>query len=170
MTTNQSRETSTTRQTIQAEQMALPNEEVTAVLNQIIATITALYFKTKNYHWHVSGPHFHDYHVLFDVHAEALFASIDLLAERVRSIGGSTIHSIGQVSRLQRIDDDNETDVSASKMIQRLLLDTKILAQLLREAHTVSNEFHDIATSSILENLLDEAEKRCWFLSAMAQG
>src|ERR1700687_318939 len=106
MTTNQGKETATPGRTVPAEQ-----QEVTAVLNQVIATITALYLKTKNYHWHVSGPHFHDYHLLFDAQAEALFASIDLLAERVRSSGGSTIHSIGQVSRLQRIEDDDETDV-----------------------------------------------------------
>ena len=97
-------------------------------------------------------------------------ASIDILAERARSIGGLTIHSIGQVSRLQRIEDDDETDVPASQMVQRLLLDTKILAQLLREAHTVSEECHDIATTSVLENLLDETEKRRWFLAEVARG
>lgn len=144
--------------------------EATRIRTERFGATGGAYLKTKNYHWHVSGSHFHDYHVLFDAQAEALFASIDLLAERVRSIGGSTIHSIGQVSRLQHIEDDNETDVPASEMIQRLLLDTKILAQLLREAHTIGDEYHDIATTSVLENLLDETEKRRWFLSEIARG
>ncbi|EFH84546.1 Dps family protein [Ktedonobacter racemifer] len=152
----------------EADLTSLQIQAVTDILNHVIATTTALFVKTKSYHWHVSGPHFRDYHLLFDEQAQALFASIDVLAERVRSIGGTTIRSIGQVSHLQRIEDDDATDISASEMVQHVLLDTKILLQLLRQAHTISEECHDIATTSVLENLLDETEKRRWFLTEVA--
>ena len=152
----------------EADLTSLQIQAVTDILNHVIATTTALFVKTKSYHWHVSGPHFRDYHLLFDEQAQALFASIDVLAERVRSIGGTTIRSIGQISRLQRIEDDDATDISASEMVQHVLLDTKILLQLLRQAHTISEECRDIATASVLENLLDETEKHRWFLTEVA--
>lgn len=163
------KQTSATYLTTEADMTDLQIQAVTEILNQTVATVTALFIKTKNYHWHLSGPHFYDYHLLFDAQAEELYATIDIVAERVRRIGGTTIRSVGHISQLQRIEDDNEADVDSLEMVRRLLLDTKILAQLLREAHTISSECHDIATTSVLENLLDETEKRRWFLAELAK-
>ena len=131
----------------------------------MLADTFAVYLKTKNFHWHVSGPHFRDYHLLFDEQAAQILASTDELAERVRKIGGGTLRSIGHIARLQRVDDNDRDFVSAGEMLRELTADNKALTKALREAHDVADEHRDVATASLLENLIDEAEKRAWFLS-----
>lgn len=150
----------------------LPLDAVAAIsdsLNKVLADTFAVYFKTKNYHWHVSGPHFRDYHILFDEQAAQILASTDELAERVRKIGGSTLRSIGHVARLQRVSDDDRELVSAPEMLRELEADNRALTQALRDAHEVADEHRDVATASVLENFIDDAEKRTWFLSAAAR-
>ncbi len=137
---------------------------ITDALNPLTADAFALYVKTKNFHWHISGPHFRDYHLLLDEQADQIFASIDLLAERVRRIGGTSLHSIGQISRLQTIKDDNEEFVPALDMLRRLREDNSHMAQAMRAANEVCEKYKDVATSNILETLIDETEKRTWFL------
>jgi starvation-inducible DNA-binding protein len=146
----------------------LPLDAVSAVsdtLNKVLADTFAVYLKTKNFHWHVSGPHFRDYHILFDEQAAQILASTDELAERIRKIGGSTLRSIGHIARLQRIQDNDRDFVPATEMLRELTADNRALAKALREAHEVADERRDVATASLLENLIDEAEKRAWFLS-----
>jgi starvation-inducible DNA-binding protein len=138
--------------------------EISAALNALLADTFALYVKTKNFHWHVSGPHFRDYHLLLDEQAEQLESSIDILAERARKVGGTTIRSIGHIAKLQRIKDNDESYVSAKDMLCELMNDNKAQIANLREAHKVSDEHEDVATASLLEQFIDEAEKRCWFL------
>src|SRR4051812_14653954 len=135
-------------------------QSVVEALNPLIADAYALYVKTKNYHWHLAGSHFRDYHLLFDEQAAAIFASIDPLAERVRRIGGTTIRSISHISQLQTIEDDNEALVSPEEMIQRLIQDNRHLAQQQRAAIQACDGARDAVTSSILEPILDETEKR----------
>jgi starvation-inducible DNA-binding protein len=145
----------------------LPSAAVAAVseaLNTILADSYALYLKTKNFHWHVSGPNFRDYHLLFDEQAAAILATTDDIAERVRKIGGTTLRSIGQISKLQTIDDNDEDFVPPSEMLRELMNDTKKIVKFLREAHDVADEHEDIASASLIENWIDEAEKRLWFL------
>lgn len=137
---------------------------ITASINPLIADSFALYVKTKNFHWHLSGPHFRDYHLLFDEQADQIFAMIDILAERVRKLGGVTIHSISHISQLQNIKDDNQTYVEPKEMIQQLLNDNRDFAQRMRDAHEICNDFGDFATTSILEIFIDETERRVWFL------
>jgi starvation-inducible DNA-binding protein len=144
-------------------------QAITVALNPIIADAFALYIKTKNFHWHVSGPHFRDYHLLFDEQADQILAMTDLLAERVRKLGGMTIRSIDQISKLQKIKDDDEAYVSAKDMLKRLLDDNKEFAIRLRNAHKVCDENNDVATASFLELHIDEAEKRIWFLFEASQ-
>lgn len=139
-------------------------EAIAVAINPLVADAFALYVKTKNFHWHLSGPHFRDYHLLFDEQADQIFAMIDVLAERVRKLGGRTILSIGHISRLQTIEDDNEDFVEPKEMLRRLYENNKALTDLMREAHKVCEEYHDIATTSILEVLIDETERRAWFL------
>lgn len=139
-------------------------QALTTTLNPLIADAFALFVKTKNYHWHVSGPHYRDYHLLFDEQAAQIFAMIDVLAERVRKLGGVTIHSISEIARLQKVRDDNETYVGPREMVKRLLEDNKEYAVHLRAAHKVCDEHNDVATASILEVLIDETERRVWFL------
>ena len=138
--------------------------EISAALNALLADTFALYIKTKNFHWHVSGPHFRDYHLLLDEQAEQLDDSIDILAERVRKIGGTTIRSVGHIARLQRVEDNDKDYVSAIDMLCELMSDNKAQIEHMREAHKVADEHEDVATASLLENFIDEAEKRSWFL------
>jgi starvation-inducible DNA-binding protein len=138
--------------------------EIAGALNGCLADAFALYLKTKNFHWHVSGPHFRDYHLLLDEQAAEIYATTDELAERVRKIGGRTIHSIGEISRLQSIRDNDKDFVSAADMLKELMADTKTVIKAMRAAHEVADKHDDVATASILENFIDAAEKRHWFL------
>jgi starvation-inducible DNA-binding protein len=138
--------------------------DVSTALNGLLADTFALYVKTKNFHWHVSGPHFRDYHLLFDEQAEQLEKSVDILAERVRKVGGTTIRSIGHIARLQRVEDNDKEYVSAIDMLCELMSDNKAQIEHMREAHKLADEHEDVATASLLEVFIDEAEKRCWFL------
>ncbi len=137
---------------------------VTAVLNPLVADAFALYLKTKNFHWHVSGPHFRDYHLLLDDQGDQIFAMTDVLAERVRSIGGTTLRSIGQIAKLQRVKDNEQDFVPALDMLRELMEDNKAFTANMRAAHEVASESNDSATTSLLENFIDETEKRTWFL------
>ena len=137
---------------------------VTDVINPLIADAFALYIKTKNYHWHVTGSHYRDYHLLLDEQAAQIFNMIDILAERIRKLGGTTIRSVDHVSRLTRIHDDNDAFVPPIEMIRRLLEDNKDYATHLREAHRICDENDDVATASVLEIFIDETERRTWFL------
>ena len=140
------------------------SKDIAGALNAILADTFALYMKTKNFHWHVSGPHFRDYHLLFDEQATEILAVTDGLAERVRKIGGATLRSIGNISRLQRVQDDDRDFVPAGDMLRELMDDNKTLANVMREAHELADEHQDVATASLLEVWIDEAEKRVWFL------
>jgi starvation-inducible DNA-binding protein len=133
-------------------------------MNAILADVFALYLKTKNFHWHMSGPHFRDYHLLLDEQAEQLFAMTDPIAERVRKLGGLTIKSIGQISSLQRVADNDADYVEPLDMLAELREDNKNLAASLREAHNVCEEHRDVATASLIEVWIDETERRTWFL------
>jgi starvation-inducible DNA-binding protein len=138
--------------------------ELSAKLNEILADTFALYLKTKNFHWHVSGPHFRDYHLLLDQQSEQIFETTDDIAERVRKIGGTTLRSIGQVSKLQTIDDNDEEFVPAQDMLRELMDDNKHIAASMRECHQLADKHDDVATASLLENFIDGAERRTWFL------
>ncbi len=140
-------------------------KDITAAMNAILADVFALYLKTKNFHWHMSGPHFRDYHLLLDEQAEQLFAMTDPIAERVRKLGGLTIKSIGHISRLQRVPDNDADYVDPPDIIAELADDNKTLAARLREAHNVCEEHRDVATTSLIEIWIDETERRTWFLS-----
>ncbi len=151
--------------------LATPNDlksderqKVAAVINPLVADAFALYVKTKNFHWHVSGSHYRDYHLLLDEQADQIFAMIDVLAERVRKLGGTTIRSISHISELQTIKDDNNAFVEPKEMIRRLMNDNKEYAAHMRAAHEVCDENGDVATASILEVFIDETERRTWFL------
>jgi starvation-inducible DNA-binding protein len=139
-------------------------KDISGTMNAILADVFALYMKTKNFHWHMSGPHFRDYHLLLDEHAEQLFAMTDPVAERVRKIGGITLHSIGQISRTQRVLDNDAEYVEPLDMLAELADDNKTLAARLREAHNVCDEHRDVATTSLIEVWIDETERRTWFL------
>ena len=138
--------------------------EIAAALNAVLADVFALYLKTKNFHWHMSGPHFRDYHLLLDEQGAELLAVTDPLAERVRKIGESTMHSIGEISRTQRVLDNDASYVEPGAMLAELRDDNQQLAMRLREAHATCEEHSDLATASLLENWIDEAERRNWFL------
>jgi starvation-inducible DNA-binding protein len=138
--------------------------EITASVNPLVADAFALYIKTKNFHWHMSGSHFRDYHLLFDEQADQIFAMIDVLAERVRKLGGTTIRSVGHISRLQNVKDDDEPFLEPEKMIQHLMNDNKDFAARLRTTHKLCEDYNDVATSSVLEVFIDETERRTWFL------
>lgn len=145
-------------------------QAITEVLNPLIADAFALYTKTKNFHWHLAGSHFRDYHLLFDEQADQIFESIDILAERVRRVGGTTIRSISHISQLQTINDDNDDFVPAGEMVRRLMQDNAHIAELQRAAIEVCNKNRDVATSNQLESILDETERRKWFLFEVQQG
>jgi starvation-inducible DNA-binding protein len=138
--------------------------EIAAKLNVVLADLFALYLKTKNFHWHVSGPHFRDYHLLLDEQSEQIFGATDDIAERVRKIGGTTLRSIGHIAKLQTIEDDDQEFVPPHKMLQELMGDNKALVASMRVAHEIADEHEDVATTSLLENFIDQAERRVWFL------
>jgi starvation-inducible DNA-binding protein len=138
--------------------------QISAKMNEILATTFALYLKTKNFHWHVSGPHFRDYHLLLDEQAEQIFASTDDIAERVRKIGGITLRSIGQISKLQGIEDNDASYVAPGDMLRELMGDNKKVVAAMRACHKICDDHEDVATASLLENFIDQAERRTWFL------
>ena len=139
-------------------------KDIAGAMNAILADVFALYLKTKNFHWHLSGPHFRDYHLLLDEQADQLFAMTDPIAERIRKIGGPTLKSIGQIARLQRVADNEAEYVEPLDMLAELAEDNKTLAARLREAHNVCDEHRDVATASLIEVWIDETERRTWFL------
>src|SRR5437868_1645448 len=139
-------------------------KDIAAAMNAILADVFALYVKTKNFHWHMSGPHFRDYHLLLDEQADQLFAMTDPIAERVRKIGGLTLRSIGNISRTQRVLDNDAEYVEPLDMLAELADDNKTLAARLRETHNVCDEHRDVATASLIEVWIDETERRTWFL------
>ncbi len=143
--------------------------DLSGALNALLADTFALYVKTKNFHWHLSGPHFRDYHLMFDEQGEQLFAMTDPIAERVRKIGGPTIKSIGHIARLQRILDNDADYVEPEDMLAELCEDNQALVRRLREAHNVCEEHRDFATASLIEVWIDETEKRIWFLFETSQ-
>jgi starvation-inducible DNA-binding protein len=138
--------------------------DISAALNALLADMFALYLKTKNFHWHVSGAHFRDYHLLLDEQADQIFATTDPIAERVRKIGGRTLHSIGQIARLQRLTDNDADYVTPLDMLAELREDNKQLVSEMRRTHALCDEHNDVATASLLEVWIDEAERRTWFL------
>lgn len=138
--------------------------DISAAMNAILADVFALYLKTKNFHWHMSGPHFRDYHLLLDEQGAQLFAMTDPIAERVRKVGGPTLRSIGQIARTQRVLDNDAGYVEPEDMLAELREDNKALAERLREVHDVCDGHRDIATTSLIEEWIDEAERRTWFL------
>lgn len=138
--------------------------DIAAAVNGLVADTFALYVKTKNFHWHMSGPHFRDYHLLLDEQSDQIFAMTDPLAERVRKLGGLTLHSIGEISRTQRIADNDAPYVTPQDMLAELREDNGELAKRMRAAHGVCDEHGDVATASILEVYIDETERRAWFL------
>ena len=150
--------------------MRSATKDIAGAMNTILADVFALYLKTKNFHWHMSGAHFHDYHLLLDEQGDQLFAMTDPIAERIRKLGGLTIKSIGHISRLQRVLDNDADYVDPSDMIAELADDNKRLAARLREAHNVCEEHRDIATASLIEVWIDETERRTWFLSEIKRG
>jgi starvation-inducible DNA-binding protein len=139
-------------------------QEVSGALNILLADMFALYLKTKNFHWHVSGPHFRDYHLMLDEQADQIFATTDDIAERVRKIGGTTVRSIGHIGRLQRVLDNDADFVTPMDMLAELRDDNKQLVVSLRETHGLCDEHDDVASASLIENWIDEAERRTWFL------
>ena len=143
---------------------AKATKDIAAAMNTILADVFALYLKTKNFHWHMSGPHFRDYHLLLDEQADQIYAMSDPIAERIRKVGGTTLRSIGHISRTQRILDNDAEFVQPLDMLAELREDNKVLAASLREAHNVCEEHRDIATASLIEVWIDETERRTWFL------
>jgi starvation-inducible DNA-binding protein len=144
--------------------------DVSSALNILLADMFALYLKTKNFHWHMSGPHFRDYHLLLDEQGDQIFATTDAIAERVRKIGGTTLHSIGHIGRLQRVADNDSEFVAATDVLAELRDDNKQLAAHMRETHSLCEEHEDVATASLLEVWIDEAERRTWFLFEATRG
>jgi starvation-inducible DNA-binding protein len=145
------------------------SRDITAALNTLLADVFALYLKTKNFHWHASGPHFRDYHLMFDEQADQIFATTDDIAERVRKVGGLTLHSIGEIARLKRIPDNDADYVDPLDMLAELRSDNQALITALREAHALCDDENDVATASLIENWIDQAERRVWFLYETAR-
>jgi starvation-inducible DNA-binding protein len=139
-------------------------KDIAAAMNGILADVFALYLKTKNFHWHMSGPHFRDYHLLLDEHGDQIFAMTDPIAERVRKLGHTTLRSIGQIARTQHVLDNDAEYVEPEDMLAELVEDNKALTSRLREAHDVCEEHNDVATASLIEVWIDETERRTWFL------
>jgi len=159
------------RSTGTATALATPTElgsnatkDLSQGLNALLADMLALYLKTKNFHWHVSGPHFRDYHLLLDEQADQIFATTDAIAERVRKVGGTTLRSVGHIGRLQRIQDNDADYVSARDMLAELQADSLKLVAHMRELHEQCDQYRDVATASLIEVWIDEAERRTWFL------
>ncbi|RDS81553.1 DNA starvation/stationary phase protection protein [Dyella monticola] len=138
--------------------------DITAELNTLLADVFALYLKTKNFHWHMTGPHFRDYHLLLDEQSDEIYAATDPIAERVRKVGGTTLRSIGDIARHQRLSDNDADFVSPQDMLAELREDNATLAEHMRKTHGLCDEYNDVATASLLENWIDEAERRVWFL------
>lgn len=145
-------------------------KDIAGALNALLADVFALYLKTKNFHWHMSGPHFRDYHLLLDDHGDQIFAITDDIAERVRKIGGTTIRSIGHIARLQRIPDNDAEFVDPADMLSELREDDKALVLRMRAVHTLCDDAGDVATASLLENWIDQAQRRIWFLFEATRG
>jgi starvation-inducible DNA-binding protein len=143
--------------------------DISAALTGLLADVFALYLKTKNFHWHMSGPHFRDYHLLLDEHGDQIFAMTDPIAERVRKLGGTALRSIGQISRQQRIADNDASYVTPQDMLAELREDNRKLVAIMREVHDTCDEHHDVASTSLLEVWIDEAERRSWFLFEMTR-
>jgi starvation-inducible DNA-binding protein len=144
--------------------------EIGTELQVLLADVFALYLKTKNFHWHVGGPHFRDYHLMLDEQGDQLFAMTDEIAERARKIGARTIRSIGDIARSQRLTDNDKHEVTSRAMMRELLDDNRRLNEFLRSTHAVCEERGDVATASLLENWIDETERRAWFLSEIVRG
>jgi starvation-inducible DNA-binding protein len=144
-------------------------EEISSNLRRLLADVFALYVKTKNFHWHISGRHFRDYHLLLDEQATQVFAMTDTIAERARKIGGTTIRSISDIAKNQRLKDNNKENVSALDMISELCDDNQQLTRSLRATHDVCNRHNDVATASLIEVWIDESEKRTWFLAEITK-
>jgi starvation-inducible DNA-binding protein len=169
MTTETARRTTRTFDVLKTPTDLAP-EGVVAVasaLRPLLADVFALYVKTKNFHWHMTGPHFRDYHLLLDEQAEQIFAMTDDIAERARKIGGTTIRSIGDIARRQRLHDNDDEYVSPQEMLAELSADNQHLTKELRDVHAVCDEHNDVATASLIEVWIDETERRTWFLSAI---
>jgi starvation-inducible DNA-binding protein len=144
--------------------------EISTELRQLLADVFAIYVKTKNFHWHMSGPHFRDYHLLLDEHSEQIFAMTDDIAERARKIGGSTIRSISDFSTHQRLKDNNDEVVAPKEMLTELCADNRHLTRYMRATHQVCDRHNDVATASLIETWIDETERRAWFLSEIVSG
>jgi starvation-inducible DNA-binding protein len=144
--------------------------EIGTELQLLLADVFALYLKTMNFHWHVGGPHFRDYHLMLDEQGDQLFAMTDEIAERARKIGARTIRSIGDIARSQRLTDNDKHEVTSRAMMRELLDDNRRLNEFLRSTHAVCEEHGDVATASLLENWIDETERRAWFLSEIVRG
>ena len=162
---------STVEKTRQAAPLRTPTDlgadatrDIAAALTGLLADMFALYMKTKNFHWHMSGPHFRDYHVLLDEQGDEIFATTDAIAERARKVGGTTIRSIGHIHRIQRLADNDAEYVTAQDMLAELADDNRRVVGFLRATHDVCDEYNDVATASLLEVWIDEAERRAWFL------
>ncbi|UXN58487.1 Dps family protein [Phyllobacterium zundukense] len=140
------------------------SKDIATALTKLLADAFALYIKTKNFHWHMSGPHFRDYHVLLDEQGDQIFAMTDAIAERARKVGGATIRSIGHIARLQRILDNDADFVTPEDMVAELGDDNRQLARSLRATHATAEEYNDVATTSLIENWIDATERRAWFL------
>ena len=164
MSTHTSTQSKATKTNVQDGFSPEDVRNLSSVLNAVLADVFSLYLKTKNFHWHMSGPHFRDYHLLLDEQGSQIFAISDDIAERVRKIGGTTIRSIGHIARLQRITDNDQEFVPARDMLIELHADNKALVESLRTAHEVSSKANDYATTSLIEVWIDEAERRAWFL------
>jgi len=148
---------------------AQATKDIAGAMNALLADVFALYLKTKNFHWHMSGPHFRDWHLLMDEHGDQLYAMTDTIAERVRKVGGTTLRSIGQIAQMQRILDNDAEYVTPSDMIAELHEDNKQFAVRLRAAHDLCDKHGDVATASLIETWIDETERRAWFLFEISQ-
>jgi starvation-inducible DNA-binding protein len=144
-------------------------KDISGGLNILAADVLALWMKTKNFHWHMSGPHFRDYHLLLDEQSDQIYAMVDPIAERARKLGGKALHSIGQVKKLQRVLDNDADYVTPQDMLAELREDNKQLAKNMRSLHEVCDEHNDVATASLIENWIDETERRTWFLFESAR-
>src|SRR5260221_5925467 len=144
--------------------------EISSALRQLLADVFALYVKTKNFHWHMSGSHFRDYHLLLDEHSDQIFAMTDDIAERARKIGGTTLRSISDISRHQRLKDNNDESVDPKEMLAELSADNQALTRYFRSAHETCEKYNDVATSSMIEVWIDQTERRTWFLSEIVEG
>lgn len=151
--------------TTTADTSQAANQQVAAAVNDLLADVFVLFMKTKNFHWHVSGPHFRDYHLMFDEQASQIFAMVDDLAERSRKLGHQTLHSLEEILQRRRLTESDDVQIGSTEMIAQLQEDNQRLARLLAETHQVCDQHGDVATASLLENWIDETERRVWFLT-----